>query len=225
MKKINFLFLSLIFLVFTSCNVQMPVSKEYLAKPSRVGVYINSNPAQKYREGAQGLLDLALTSGDKYTPLLKIAEENYDPKVEMEQMYSDILSSKGKEVVLISEKFDPKTAPKFKGEKVEGKKYFNYDFRDLKSKYNVDEIIFVNLMWGVQVSYYSMIETGRSGFANFDTKIVNLDDNSLYLSNTNVQLVPIKGKWNTPPNYEIAEKAIKEALDRGLEKEKTILNP
>ena len=224
MKKLNYLILTAFLFLAVSCNVQMPLSKEYLSKPSKVGVFVNVTPAQKYRAGSQGLLDLALTSGDKYTPLLKIANEQYDPKVELQQMYMDILKSKGKDVVLIDEKFDPKTATKFKGEKVEGKKYSNYDFRELKAKYNVDEIIFVNLVWGVQISYYSMIETGRNGYAYFDNRIINLNDNSLYLANDNFQLAPIKGKWNTPPNYEIAEKAINDALKKGIEKEKSLFN-
>ena len=31
---------------------------------------VNVNPAAKFRQGSQGLLDLALTSGDKYQPVL-----------------------------------------------------------------------------------------------------------------------------------------------------------
>lgn len=43
------------------------------------------------------------------------------PKEELIAMYSEILQSKGKEIVIIDEKFDPKTATKFSGTKAEGK--------------------------------------------------------------------------------------------------------
>ena len=65
-------------------------------------------------------------------------------------MYTEILKSKGKEVVLIDEKFDAKTAPKFdKSNADKSKKYSNYDFRALKSKYGVDEVLFVNVNYGI----------------------------------------------------------------------------
>jgi predicted small secreted protein len=130
---------------------------------------------------------------------------------------------KGKEVVLITDTFDAKTAKKYDGIKVEGKKYSNYNFTYLKNKYNVDELLFVNLKWGVMISYYSMIETGREGFCYFDTRLVNTSDNSLHLSNNNSQFSIIKGKWNVEPEYENAVSNIKIALDKAIEIEKGLL--
>lgn len=114
------------------------------------------------------------------------------------------------------------TAQKFSGNKAEGKKYATQDFRYLKNKYQVDEVLFVNLNWGALISYYSMIETGRSGYANFDTKLINTADNSLIFANNSVNMVPIKGKWNVGPEYQNAVGTIKEALDKGAETEKTL---
>ena len=220
MKKIFFLLTAL--LVLTSCAVRVPLANEYWSKPSKVGVFVNVNDPTKSRQGSQGILDYALTSGDKYAPVLSKADEKLNPKTKLIAMYTDLLKAKGKEVVLINDAFDAKTAEKYKGSKVEGKKYSNYDFTYLKSKYNVDEVLFVNLNWGLMISYYSMIETGRAGFAYFDTRLVNTTDNSLYLSNDNIQQTPLKGKWNVEPEYEAAVSNIGSTLDKAIEIEKTL---
>lgn len=222
MKKINFLGIVALFFMVMSCQVQVPMNAEYFAKPSKIGLFVNVTEPQKYREGSQGLLDLAMTSGDKYQPLLDLAKKNLDPKQEFINMYSELLRGKGKEVVIITDTFDPKTAEKFKGDKAEGKKYSNYDFRYLKSKYDIDEVNFVNVSWGVIISYYSMIETGRSGYTYIDNRIVNLSDNTLYFANDNIKTAVIKGKWNTPPNYENAMSKIAEALNTAKETEKSL---
>ena len=50
-----------------------------------------------------------------------------NPQQDLINMYTEILKSKGKEVVLIDEKFDAKTAPKFdKSNADKSKKYSNY---------------------------------------------------------------------------------------------------
>lgn len=222
MKKINFLGLIAIFFILISCQVQVPMSAEYFSKPSRIALFVNVTEPQKYREGSQGLLDMAVTSGDKYQPLLDLAKTNLDPKQDLINIYSELLRAKGKEVVIITDSFDPKTAEKYKGDKIEGKKYSNYDFRYLKAKYNIDEVNFVNVGWGVMISYYSMIETGRAGYTYIDNRIVNLSDNTLYFANDNVKTAIIKGKWNTPPNYENAISKISEALNSAKETEKEL---
>jgi hypothetical protein len=59
------------------------------------------------------LLDLAVT-GDKYKEALDLIGKNVQPKDELTVLYTDALKTKGKEVVLITEKFDPKTATKLR---------------------------------------------------------------------------------------------------------------
>ncbi|WP_234111735.1 hypothetical protein [Chryseobacterium sp. R2A-55] len=222
MKNISFYAVIALLLMLVSCVVKVPMNEEYMKKPSRVGLFVNVSEPQKYREGSQGLLDLALTSGDKYQPVLNLAKKQLDPKQKLIDMYSDILRSKGKEVVIIDEKFDPKNIQKFKDEKAEGKKYSNIDFRPLKDKYQIDEVAFVNLNWGLMISYYSMIETGRAGYAYFDNRLVNLSDNSLYFANDNMKTIMIKGKWDGAPNYENAISKISETLNQAIEVEKNL---
>ena len=111
MKKL--FLLSLLALFFISCQIQVPLSADYWTNTSKVGIMVNVNPAAKFRQGSQGLLDLALTSGDKYQPVLANIDKTMNPQQDLINMYTEILKSKGKEVILIDEKFDAKTAPKF----------------------------------------------------------------------------------------------------------------
>lgn len=222
MKKINFLGLVALLFILVSCVSNVPMNSEYFQKPSKVGIFVNVNDPQKFREGSQGLLDLAVTSGDKYQPLLDLVKKEINFKNELINIYTETLKARGKEVVVIDEKFDPKTAEKYKGDKEESKKYFNYDMRYLKEKYGVDDVVFVNVNWGVMISYYSMVETGRTGYASISNRVINLKDNSLYFSNDNSQVDVIKGKWNTPPNYDNAKGRIQEAVNKAIEVEKNI---
>ncbi len=210
------------FALLVSCQVNVPMNAEYLNKPSKVGIFVHVNDPKKHRDGSQGLLDMAVTSGDKYQPMLDLAKEKITFKDDLISIYSESLKAKGKEVVIIDEVFDPKTAAKFKGDKAEGKKYSYYDLRNLKEKYGVDDVIFVNVNWGVLISYYSMIETGRAGYIYLDNNVVNTTDNTLYFAQNNVKMEIIKGKWNTPPNYENALGKIAEAVNKAIEVERNI---
>ena len=210
------------FALLVSCQVNVPMNAEYLNKPSKVGIFVHVNDPKKHREGSQGLLDLAVTSGDKYQPMLDLAKEKITFRDELISIYSESLKAKGKEVVIIDEVFDPKIAAKFKGDKAEGKKYSYYDLRNLKEKYGVDDVIFVNVNWGVLISYYSMIETGRAGYIYLDNNVVNTADNTLYFAQNNVKMEIIKGKWNTPPNYENAFGKIADAVNKAIEVERNI---
>lgn len=222
MKK--FYLLSLLTLLLISCQVTVPLSADYWTKPSKVGVLVNVNPAAKFREGSQGLLDMALTSGDKYQPVLAHIHKNMNPQQDMISMYSEILKSKGKEVIVIAESFDAKKATKFnKPENAGEKKYYDYDFRELKSKYGIDELLLVDVYYGIMVSYYSMFETGRSAHSAFNTKLINLNDNSLLLSNYNPQITPIKGKWDVPPVYDNVTNNMKTTLENSYAVEKTVV--
>jgi lysylphosphatidylglycerol synthetase-like protein (DUF2156 family) len=65
----------------------------------------------------------------------------------------------------------------------------------LKTTNNVDEILFVKVRHGLLVSYYGLIETGKQGYVNIGTEIVDLGDNAL-LQQGNIQTVAsIKGNW------------------------------
>lgn len=218
MKKI--ILLLIVSFIFMSCLPKVALTADYWQKPTKVGVLINAGQPTKFKEGSQGLLDMAVTSGDKYKEALDLIGQKIHPKEELITLYSDVLKLKGKEVVLINENFDSKTAIKFKGEKAEGKKYSTYDFASYKTKYGIDELLFVNVNYGFMISYYGMIETGKFAYTGITTQIVDLNDQHLILSNSNARQFPLK-KWKDN-NYENSIQGVRTALDQIEEGEKTI---
>lgn len=207
MKHIFTLFTALILL--TSCTTQVAISPDYWNQKSKVGIIVNVDAPEKYKAGSQGLLDMAVTSGGKYDEALKLVAEKFQPKEQLILNYKQILENKGKETVVIDYNVDEKTEKKFEGEKQKDKKYARYDFRSLKSKYNVDEILFVDFKYGFMISYYGMIETGKAGFATAYQQIINLNDNSIiHADNTTSQTI-IK-KWKDD-NYAESLLRIEEA--------------
>ncbi|HCD9236053.1 TPA: hypothetical protein NEG48_003073 [Elizabethkingia anophelis] len=204
--------------VLTSCASKIALSPEYWRKSSKVGILVNVNPPSRYKSGPQGLLDMALTSGKKYKEVLTVVENNIQPKDELINLYSEILQSKGKEFIILEDKFDAKTAIKFKGTKEKGKRYPVYDFSNLKSKYGIDELLFVDVKYGFLTSYYGMIELGTEAHASLNTNLINLSDNTLVMSNTNEKNENLKD-WKKD-NYKFSLQNIRTALDKAEEEEK-----
>ena len=66
-----------------------------------------------------------------------------------------------------------------------------------------------------------MIETGKNGYANINSSIVDLNDNSLIYSGISNAVTKIDGKWNTPPAYESLKNSILKAIDKAIEMEKS----
>lgn len=218
MKKLFLFFAALT--VLTSCLPKVALTPTYWDKSSKVGILVNATPPAKYKEGSQGLLDMVVTSGDKYQEALNLIGEKIHPKEELIAMYSEILKSKGKEVVIIDEKFDSKTAKKFNGTKAEGKKYSRYDFSDLKAKYNIDELLFADVNHGFMISYYGMIETGKMAHTFLNTSLIDLSDQSLVMSSLNMKNVTLK-KWKDN-NYESSIQGVRSTLDQAKAEERDI---
>lgn len=219
MKKILLLFI--ISFISMSCLPKVSLSQDYWQKPTKVGVFVNVGQPTKFKEGSQGLLDMAVTSGDKYKEALDLIGQKIQPKGELIDLYTNALKSKGKEVIIIDENFDSKTAVKFKGEKVEGKKYPTYDFSSYKTKYGIDELLFVDVSYGFMISYYGMIETGKFAYTGATTQIIDMQGHHLILSNFNQGREPLK-KWKEN-NYESSINGVRLVLDRVQEGEKNIL--
>ncbi|MBC7866487.1 MAG: hypothetical protein H7X88_03035, partial [Gloeobacteraceae cyanobacterium ES-bin-316] len=96
------------------------------------------------------------------------------------------------------------------------KKYYKRDLMGIKAQYNVDEVLYVKAKYGVLVSYYSMVETGRQGYMNLTTHVVDLTDNSLLLQDNFNTVANIQGKWNEEPEYNNLTNAIQDAIYKSV---------
>ncbi|WP_026904374.1 hypothetical protein [Pedobacter glucosidilyticus] len=202
-----------------SCAVKLPLNKQFY-ESKKVGIIIDVDSIGLAKAGAQGLLDMALTPGDKYTKPLQTIEPQVNPFSLLKNEISDILKSRNKDFILIDINLKDENFSKFDTPDTD-KKYYKKDIRALKSKYNVDEILYAEVKYGILVSYYSMIEIDRQGYMNISTSIIDLQDNSLLLSDRISSVAPIKGNWKKEPEYLNLKTSIQNAIDKTITTWKT----
>lgn len=219
--KFKLIILFTIFLFLTSCVTKIPLSKSYFNSDKKVGVILVKNNIANYKQGSQGLLDMALTPGNKYKEPLESVDKEITIIEKINNLYKSIYNSKGKELVVIDEKIDFDSLNKFLKPKKSKKKYYKYNIMYLKEKYDIDELLFVEVKYGVLVSYYGFIETGRFGYCQIASEIINLDDNSYLYKGISTSNEVIKGKWKNPPKYEELKTSIERAISKSIQMEKS----
>ena len=219
MKKLSLLFIT--FLLFaTACSVKVPLKPEVFQTSKKVGLILVNNPINNYRAGSQGLLDVALTQGNKYQEGLEVAAEAAQINNKIKDLYMACYKSHGKDISLINETLDLVNMTKYTKPSGTKLKYYKYDLRYLKAKYQIDELIVADAKYGILINYYGFIELNRMGLCNLNSAIVNLDDNSLEYQNKVASNIPITGKWKTPPNYEKLTHSIEQAISEVCSNEK-----
>ncbi len=222
------LFITINTLLLSSCITNVPLSNTFFENNKTVGIVYIIDSINVYRSGSQGLLDMALTSGNGYMEPLSIIESKVDPTDKVKVLHNNFLTSKNKKFIEIDYKFEKENLVKFKApddSNNESKiKYHNYDLRHLKEK-GIDELIIINVKYGLLVDYYSFHVNGRYGHCIINSEIVNLDDNSiLYKNYVIAKSDRIKGEWETPPNYEKLEISINNAINSAINQEEVNLN-
>lgn len=211
MKLQKLVFGILLVLTATSCVSTLPLNQQFY-NTKKVGVIIDIDSISIAKSGAQGLLDMAFTPGNRFKePLQKI-----EPKLKLDETLkaeiTNILNSKNKQFEFVNHnealiKFEkPKSA----------KKYSKLDYRNLKTVHNVDEILYLKVKYGLLVSYYGVIEIGKHGYVYVGTEIIDLNDNSL-LQQENVQSVAaIKGNWKDGVDHDNLKNSIQEAINKSI---------
>jgi len=214
MKLLKVTFGILFLLIVTSCITTLPLNQQFY-NTKKVGVILQVDSIGMAKEGGQGLLDMALTSGNRFKEPLKKVEPKFNLYETLKSEITNILNTKNKQFQFIEQKIDYKTLAKFEKPN-SNKKYSKIDFRNLKSIYNVDEIMFVKVKYGLLVSYYGMIELDKQGYVNIGTEIIDLSDNSL-LQQENIQTsVKMNGNWKKGEDFENLKNSIQNAINGSL---------
>ena len=207
---LGFLFL----LSVTSCVTTLPLNQQFY-NSKKVGIILQVDSIGMAKAGGQGLLDMALTPGNRFTEPLKKVEPKFNLNETLKTEISNILNSKNKQFLFIDEKIDYQNLTKFEKPNSD-KKYSKKDFRNLKNSNNVDEIMFVKVKYGLLVSYYGMIELDKQGYVNIGTEVVDLSDNSL-LQQENFQTVAnMNGNWKKGEDFENLKNSIQDAINSSL---------
>ena len=209
MKLIKLNIAILLLLTVTSCVTTLPLNQQFY-NSKKVGVIVQVDSIGMAKAGSQGLLDMAFTSGNRFMePLQKI-----EPKLNMNEIIkseiSKMLNVKNKQFQFITEKVDYKTLIDFDKPNSD-KKYCDKDFRNLKKTNEVEEILYVRIRYGILVSYYGVIETGKQGYVNIATEIIDLTDNSLLQKEILQSVAEIKGNWKKGEDFENLKKSIENA--------------
>jgi len=147
----GFLFL----LSVTSCVTTLPLNQQFY-NSKKVGVILQVDSIGMAKAGGKGLLDMALSPGNRFTVPLKKVEPKLNLNETIKNEIANILKAKNKSFEFLTDKFDYQTLSKFDKPNSD-KKFSKKDFRKFKSKNNVDEIMFVKVKYGILVSYYGMI--------------------------------------------------------------------
>lgn len=212
MKNFKLIIYTLFIITLFSCVTKVPMDANFYNE-KKVGVVIQVDSINRFKEGAQGLLDMAISSGAKYKDALSYIGTQVNPEPHFRNSVIGKLDSKNKSYIFIEDKIDLASFAKFdKPEKDSKIKYFSKDIRSLKDKYNVDQLIIVNVRYGLTIGYYSMIETGRGGSSYVSTDIIDLENNTILYKDLFVKTISFSGKWNTPPYYEKLKENIEQAV-------------
>jgi hypothetical protein len=219
MKLLKLTFGILFLATLTSCVTALPINKQFY-NSKKVGVILQVDSIGMAKAGSQGLLDMAFTPGNRFKEPLQEVEPKLNLNEILTAEITSILNSKSKQFKFITENIDYQKLDKFDKPNSD-KKYSKKDFRNLKTDNNVDEIMYIKVKYGLLVSYYGVIETGKQGYVNIGTQIVDLTDNAL-LQQQNIQTVAsIKGNWKKGEDFGNLKSAIQEAIDNSVSTLKT----
>lgn len=219
MKLLKLTFGLLFLLTVTSCVTTIPLNQQFY-NTKKVGVILQVDSIGMAKAGGQGLLDMALTSGNRFTEPLKKVEPKFNLNETLKSEITSILNSKNKQFQFINEKIDYQNLNKFEKPNSD-KKYSKIDYRNLKNSSDIDEILFIKVKYGILVSYYGMIELDKQGYVNIGTEIVDLNDYSL-LQQENFQTVAkMNGNWKKGEDFENLKNSIQDAINGSITTLKT----
>lgn len=213
MKLQKLVFGILLVLTATSCVSTLPLNKQFY-NTKKVGVIIEIDSISMARVGAQGLLDMAFTPGNRFKEPLQKVEPKLNLNETLKVEITNILNSKNKQFEFVFK--DNKESLKKFEKPNSAKKYSKLDYRNLKSIHNVDEILHLKVKYGLLVSYYGVIEIGKQGYVNVGTEIIDLNDNSLLQQENMQSVATIKGNWKEGEDHDNLKNSIQEAINKSI---------
>lgn len=219
MKLLKLTFGFLFSLIVTSCVTTLPLNQQFY-NSKKVGVILQVDSIGMAKVGGQGLLDMALTPGNRFTEPLKKVEPKFNLHENLKSEIKNILNAKNKQFQFIDQKIDYQNLIKFEKPNSD-KKYSKKDFRNLKASNNVEEILVVNVKYGILVSYYGFIELDKQGYVNIGTEIIDLTDNSLLQQENFQSVAKMNGNWKKGEEFGNLTKSIQDAIDNSISTLKT----
>lgn len=211
-----------IFLFASSCKVSKSLPANYFNNQKKVGLILVKDSISMTKTGSQGLIDMALTPGKRFTkPLLSVAKM-LDFEDDLKKVYIDAFNVRNKE--LKEENFnlnlnDIGDYPKRKSPQNKVK-YYPQDLRILKRD-NLDELLIVRVKYGLLNTYSGFIEIMKEGYCKIEVFIVDLETNEVVYRGSSEGKERLKGEWKLPPEYSKLRHSIESAILKAAQKEKS----
>jgi hypothetical protein len=217
-KKLLLLLICLV--TFTNCSEKTLLPKTYYDNSNKVGVLYIIDSIKTTTTGDQSFLESIITGNKRFKEPLNLINEKIKPNLEIKNLYSNIYNEKGKSLTEINYTLDVKRLNEFVKPAKSEKKYYRYDLRFLKSK-KIDELLIVKVEYGLLVSYDGLIEDELFGNCKIESKIIDLNDNSIIFNDFSFFIEKIKGSWGeNSPEYTNLKNTILSAIQKTIELEK-----
>ena len=221
-KKIALLLLCLVTL--TNCSEKILLPNSYYDNSNKVGVLYIIDSIKTTTTGDQSLFEMIITGTKRFNDPLKLIDEKINPKLDIKNLYSSIYKEKNKSLTEIDYTLDFNRLNEFEKPSKSKKKYYRYDLRFLKSK-EIDELLIVKVEYGLLVSYDGLIEDGLFGNCKIESKIIDLNDNSIIFNDFSIFSDKVNGAWGkNPPEYPNLKNAILSAIQKTIDIEKDKFN-
>jgi hypothetical protein len=229
MKKIKTILALIVLFSMTSCVTTVPINQKFY-KGTKVGVIIQmTNEPAVIKAQTSGTTEIITDPDNKYYIGISKIKSNFNFKESLKTEISNALTSKNKTFEIISDEFNDASLSKFESPNsfespnlfVE---YSKLDFRFMKEKYNVDEILFIKVHnYGLLLVYSGILLATKKCHTIIDTQIIDLNDNSLLQQKRFETNISIKGNWKGEKDYKNLQTAIQETIDNSIMKIKNKL--
>lgn len=192
-------------------------------KNKTIAVVVHELPKQMgmFKEGGQGLLDIAINSIATQGVNSKLTELDPTPFIDIREKFITQLSSEGFTAKAYPELINYQEFPKRENQTG----YFGYDLSDVFMETNADQIIVLQLMqYGASRTYYGFIPLSKpQGMAAVDGVMITKDHKILWNTGNSIAnsfiKEPVVGEWKQKPDYP----NLMDSARRALSKSQTVL--
>jgi hypothetical protein len=202
-----------------SACAQQPVAMSsdfWNNKSATVAIVVVKAPeASMHQQGAQGLLDVAISNGASGTLNDHLKTLKFD---EFDSISADLqkrLTARGMTVVGVYNEYELPKLPSMSGEGPNHKKMAQQDFRSLAATLKADRLLLITpAAVGTVRSYYGFIPLGApQGAFIVNAEIVDLKTDELLWYHTATPFTNITDPWDEAPNFPNLTDAVFQAMN------------
>lgn len=167
--------------------------------------------ASLYKEGPQGLLDVAVTAGVTHQFVAYLQKVDIKPNVGLEYAFKNKFCENNITAVINPNLINRDRLPPYGNSSPE---FTDKDYSSLTSQFGNNVMLLVQVKsWGATRPYYGFIPLGPpKAFCSITGELFSMSDNRvLWRHNSNVAIT-VQGSWDQPPSYPNFTQALRAAV-------------